>query len=103
MEQYSDGVVIHSQGHGWDTSIREMAVAAIKLETLSSAPNSEVSITRLFFEDNYSQDFNIGWPVDCQTHVANFEILAKNINIIEMFLFWSLTLRQTNKGVKHLS
>ena len=81
MEQYSDGVVIHSQGHGWDTSIREMAVAAIKLETLSSAPNSEVSITRLFFED-----FNIGWPVDCQTHVANFEILAKNINIKMFFI-----------------
>jgi len=31
-------------GHGWDISIREMAVAVIKLEILSAAPNSEVSM-----------------------------------------------------------
>lgn len=34
-------------GHGWDISIREMAVAAIKLEILSAAPYSEVSIVGL--------------------------------------------------------
>lgn len=31
-------------GHGWDISIRKMAVAVIKLEILSAAPNSEVSM-----------------------------------------------------------
>ncbi|XP_022801194.1 DALR anticodon-binding domain-containing protein 3-like isoform X2 [Stylophora pistillata] len=32
------------EGCGWDKSLREMAVAVIKLEILSSAPNSEVKI-----------------------------------------------------------
>ena len=30
-------------GPGWDISIMEMAIAAIKLEILSAAPNNEVS------------------------------------------------------------
>lgn len=34
-------------GPGWDISIREMAIAAIKLEILSAAPNNEVSIMGL--------------------------------------------------------
>ena len=34
-------------GPGWDMSIREMATAVIKLEILSAAPNSEVSIMEL--------------------------------------------------------
>ncbi|KAL9959243.1 hypothetical protein ACROYT_G032550 [Oculina patagonica] len=38
--KYGDKV----EGHGWDISIRQMAVAAIKLEILSPAPNSEVRI-----------------------------------------------------------
>jgi len=38
--KYGDKV----EGHGWETSIRQMAVAAVKLEILSVAPNSEVKI-----------------------------------------------------------
>ncbi|KAJ7377626.1 DALR anticodon-binding domain-containing protein 3 [Desmophyllum pertusum] len=38
--KYGDKV----EGHGWDISIRQMAVATIKLEILSAAPNSEVKI-----------------------------------------------------------
>ena len=30
-------------GHAWESSIHQMAVAAVKLEILSIAPNSEVS------------------------------------------------------------
>lgn len=37
-------------GHGWDISIREMAVAVIKLEILSAAPNSEVSMEHVTSE-----------------------------------------------------
>ena len=39
--------IMYYPGPGWDISIREMAIAAIKLEILSAAPNNEVSIMGL--------------------------------------------------------
>ena len=36
-------------GHDWETSIRQIAVAAVKLEILSVAPNRQVGLSRACF------------------------------------------------------
>lgn len=48
-------------GHGWDISIREMAVAVIKLEILSAAPNSEVSM------EHVTSEYKLSNPVETRS------------------------------------